>query len=367
MEIIVSQYAGKFNSDSDAIDHCLSLFEEGQENTLVFSDKTWMIDRAILIPSNTTVIIDDCMIKQKDETFDNIFRGTNVEFGDDPCFATKISPISNVKILGKGKAVLEGPDRNKTMFHPVLKEEQEMVGDFYSFRTHQISFTMISGFELGGVSITKARGWAMSFDVSNNIYIHDIHFNSNVKNGDGIDFRSGTHDCLVERITGHTSDDTVACTALSNGKKMGDNAFPRGNYLYPSEPSACVMEERTQDEMDIYNVTIRDVCTTGRHHEIICLAGNGSRVYDVKIENITEPEYDEWREAVVKIYAGEGYGTGYVAGDMHDISVKNVQASYADNAVYCNAEVVNLVLENINHKNEDQKIKLNYPDNVTIR
>lgn len=363
MQICVYDHCGKFESDSDTIDYCLSLFIKNENNTLIFSNKTWLIDRAVLLPSDTTVIVDNCTIKQADFTYDNIFRGNNLVFENEMCFPAEVSPISNIKIVGKGNAVLEGPDKNKRMFHPVLKEEQEMTGDFYGFRTHQISFTMISGCEISGLSIIKTRGWAICFDLSNNIHIHDIHFNSNVKNGDGIDFRSGTHNCIVEKITGRTSDDTVACTALSDGKQKLKSDYPVRNYLYPSEPGACAVKSRGPKETDIHDVTIRDVCTSGRHHGIICLAANGSKVYNITIENISEPE-DEWRESTVKIYTG--YGNGYTDGDIHDIYVKNVRSLYAQNAVYCNTAVKNVTLENISHTNPQQRIKLDYPDNVKV-
>ena len=363
MKVVLNDYIEKFSNDSDLIDYCLSLFVDGEENSLIFSHKTWVIDRAVLLPSNTTVIIDNCTIKQKDGTFDNIFRGNNLVFADDECFPVEIKPLRNVKILGKGQAVLEGPDVNRKIFHPILNEEQDMVGDFYGFRTHQISFTMISGCEISGLSIVKTRGWAMCFDVSNDIHISNVHFDTNVKNGDGIDFRSGTHHCVVENVTGKTSDDSMACTALARTEKLDKNSFPIGNALYPSEPSCCVLDNRTEEERNIHDVVIRNIDTCGKYHAIICLAAKGCKIYNIRIEGVHEPK-GEWRDATVRIYTG--YGGGYTKGDLHDIHVKDVYATYADNAVYCNTEVENLVLENIQHEKENQKIKLDFPEGVQI-
>ena len=75
-------------------------------------------------------------------------------------------------------------------------------------------------------------GWAICFDNCKNCNVHCLEIISNVKNGDGIDFRSGCNSCFVDNITGYTSDDTVACSALSNGKT---NRL-LSKYLYSSEP-----------------------------------------------------------------------------------------------------------------------------------
>ena len=65
----------------------------------------WLIDRAILIPENTTVILRNCRIKLSDRCRDNFFRSANCGFGfPDP------KRISNLHIRGEGLCVLEGAD-----------------------------------------------------------------------------------------------------------------------------------------------------------------------------------------------------------------------------------------------------------------
>jgi len=365
MKFYVYDYTKDGISDSEAIRNCLEDSKKQKKRTIVFDRRNWMIDEAILLPSDTTVIIDDCTIKQTDETFDNIFRGDNLVLNPEDPYGCPIDikEISNIKILGKGRAVLEGPELNKVGYHTFFGEEQVMVGDFWGWRTHQISISMCKNFELGNVAILKTRGWAVSFDVSENIYIHDIEFFSRVKNGDGIDFRSGCHNCLVENITGETSDDTVACTALAS--KETSSFMTKSKFLYPSEPTRK-MRKRVPEDYDISNVIIKNVCTQGSEHELICLAAEGCNVYNVLIENIKEPENGTgWRESAVKVYTG--YGRGYTSGDLHDITIKNVHSTYSDCAVYCNTEVENVALENINHKDSSKKYRIDYPDGIDIK
>lgn len=364
MNYYVFEYSAAGISDDAAIKKCLRAAMGEKGAVIIFDRKDWLIREAVCLPSDITVIIDDCMIKQADETYDNIFRADNYTL--DPCNPDGL-PVGcekreNIKIIGRGKAVLSGPDKNRSGYHPVMKENQEMVGDFWGWRTLQIVFSRCDNVEISGLSIIKTRCWAVSFDFCKYVTVRDIRFDSDVKNGDGIDFRSGCQHCLAENITGNTSDDTIACTALRYyGGSQAD--YPRKNYLYPLEPSLC-LPRTCSDDRDIYDITIRNISTSGRHHCIICLAANGCRVHDVNICGIDE-QNGEWREATVKIYTG--YGADYNPGDIYNINVKNVSARYADNAVYCNTRVGNVTLENIKHVTPGKAIKLDYPENITIK
>ena len=65
----------------------------------------WLLDRAILLPSDTTVIIRNCKIKLSDACRDNFFRSANCGIGIE-----ENQPLSNIHIRGEGNAVLEGAD-----------------------------------------------------------------------------------------------------------------------------------------------------------------------------------------------------------------------------------------------------------------
>ncbi len=357
----VYDYIGRAKSDSEAVRLCMADAEKAPERTIVFSGREYILSEAVLVPSNTTVVVENCTLTLADEVFDNLFRGNNViPDPDDPYgLPLSVEKTENIRILGKGNAVLRGPAKHKIGYHPVLGEEQPMTGDFWGWRTLLVSLSRCTGFEISGFHIERTMCWALSFDLCRGGYIHDIDFLTDVKNGDGIDFRFGCHDCTVERITGTTSDDTVACTAI----RHPEDRFPMGNYLYPHEPGRCV-PTLMQDERDISHITIRDVKTDGLHHGVICLAACGCRVHHITIENITEPPSEYPREAVLKIYTG--YGSGYTAGDLHDISVKNIHAVHARYAAFCKAQVKNVTLENITHANAEKATRLDFPEGITL-
>lgn len=70
------------------------------------------------------------------------------------------------------------------------------------------------------------------------------------------------------------------------------------------------------------------------------------------------------REALVKIYTR--YGKACAVGDLHDISVRNVIASYAESAFYANTRLVRCTLQNIHHRNHGEAVRLDDPDGTEI-
>ena len=345
----IKDYLKDAKNDSEAIELCFADVDKTEkQKTVIFDGKDYLIDRAILVSSNTCIIIDDCTIKQNDYVFDNVFRGNNLIInGIDPYGPPiDVTQIHNIKIIGKGDAKIIGTDKPKIGYHPFFKEYQSMVGDFWGWRTHMFSFSFGVGIEITGLKIRQTMCWAICFDNCQQCYIHDIDIRSDVKNGDGIDFRSGCNHCVVENITGFTSDDTVACTALSRGKVER----PLSKYLSVSEPYNSSHENI---DTSIHHIRINNVLTGGYHHGVICLSAHGNQVYDIEISNVNETKEGE-REATVKVYTG--YGDGYVKGDIHDIKISNVSSEKARYALMVACEPENLISENIVQNNPDGKI-----------
>ena len=347
-------------SDSDAIDLCLRDAEkETGKKEILFEGKEFRINRAILVCDDTQITIDGCAIVQDDEVFDNVFRGKNMIVDPETPYGVPIdmTPLKNIKIIGKNGARITGTNKPKTGFHSVLKEEQPMNGDFWGWRTHMFSFSLCEDIEIAGLLLEKTMGWAISFDCGHDIYVHDLEIHSNVKNGDGIDFRSGCYNAIVENIFGYTSDDTVACTALATDSVVN---YPIKNYLYTSEPFAALRREYNRD---IHDIKIKNIRTGGLHHGVICLVAGGNKVFNISIEDVHETKEGN-RESVVKIYTG--YGSGYTAGDIHDITVKNVTSQRAKYAVQFVADVKNVSLEKIVQNNPDGLLMLGAENQETV-
>lgn len=345
----VMDYISDVACDSEAIDACLGKAKEtGGETQIVFSGKDFFIDRAICIPSDTEILIDGCSVQQRNYVYDNIFRGDNLLIDDSNPYGAPLDvlPLKNIKITGKNGARLIGPSKNRVSYHKVLKEYQPMVGDFWGYRTHMISLSFCEGFEISGLSLSQTMGWAVSFDACSEGSVHDIDIRSDVKNGDGIDFRSGCHHCKAENITGFTSDDTVACTALSRGSRF--EQYPAKNYLVPSEPYNA---SHTEIDGSIHDIEIKNIKTGGYHHGAICLSAWGNKVYNISISDFYETDEGK-RESTVKIYTG--YGDEYKNGDIHHVKLDNIHSRIAKYAVQVMCDVEHLEAENIFSNNDNK-------------
>ena len=344
MNFFVKDYLKNSITDSEAIEKCLSDANKILgDKTIIFNGKNYLIDRAILISSNTNIIIDNCTIKQNDCVFDNVFRGDNLILNELDPNGTPIdvSHIENIKILGKGDAKIIGCDKNKIGYHPYFDRLEDMVGDFWGWRTITISLSNAKNVEISGLKISNTKCWCICFDYSKNVFVHDIDIRSNVKNGDGIDFRSGCCYCEVDNITGYTSDDTVALTALSKGKEKRQLS----KYLYTLEPYNSSHENI---DGSIHHVKISNVYTGGNHHGVICLTAFGNKVHDIEIRNIIESKEGD-RDATVMLYTG--YGDGYNKGDLSNIIIDGVVANTAKSAVKITCETENLTIKNVSQNN----------------
>lgn len=341
----IKDYICGAKNDSEAIEACFAEAARTGGDTVIFDGGDYLIDRAILVPSDTTVIVDNCTVKQNDLVFDNVFRGNNLIInGIDPYgVPIDVTPIHDIRIIGKGDAKIIGTDKPKVGYHPFFKEYQTMTGDFWGWRTHMFNFSFGVGIEISGLKLRQTAGWAISFDNCQECFVHDIDIHSSVKNGDGIDFRSGCNHCVVENITGFTSDDTVACTALSRGKI--ERPLPK--YLSVSEP---YNSSHIGIDTSIHHIKINNILTGGYHHGVICLSAHGNKVYDIEISNVKETD-EGGREATVKVYTG--YGDGYNKGDIHDIKITDVVSEKAKYAVMVACEAENLSAESIVQNNPE--------------
>lgn len=340
---------------------------------LRFSGRDWWLDESILLPSETTVIIDGCDLYQNDEVFDTVLRGDNMKLDPHNPFGQPlaVTPLHDIKIIGLNGASIIGCKRNRKMPHPFFENQiQEMVGDFWGWRSHQIDLTLCENFEICGLDFRQTRGWALSFGCCSGGHIHDLHFNARVKNADGIDFRCGCHHCLVENISGYTLDDMVACTAL-----FGSTSNQPSKYLFTSEPAKkFIRESGDLRKMDIHDITIRGLRSSGLCHAVICLAAGGPQVYNITIEDVSETNWQG--RACCLIYLYTGYGTGYTAGDIHDISIRRVTAKNLPltgeprrplwAAVACNTEVRNVSLAQIQQLGDGPAVDLQYTDGFSI-
>lgn len=318
---------------------------------IVLDAQTWTIDRAILLPSNTELILDGCTLKLADGVFDNIIRVAGLTPNPRDPYGTCLALESgrNFKITGRRGAVIEGADHPYTAPNPKTGVTEKWVGDFFGWRTVGILIAGAEHYEVSGFTMRKTHCWAISQEHSRYGYLHDLVFHTEVKNGDGINFRNGCAYGWVEAISGFTSDDTVACTALNGSVRSATS-----KYIWPMQAMGYAAKGAAATEADIHDIVIRNITTTGRHHAVICLA-TSPMVYNITIDGVTEPAASV-REACVKIYTG--YGDGYQQGNLRNIAVRNVTSLGAKYAVMVKADVKDVSFVNIRQARAGGELKL---------
>ena len=204
--------------DFTDINDCLRYRANLDGFVMIVLNRDCKVSSAILLPGNTTFIINNCTITQADYTFDNVFRSGNVVLdGNDAYYLPdKIDTLHNISIIGVGKAVIKGPDMNR--IDPNNHNSPMVTADVYGARTHMVSLCLVDGGEIRGLTFTRPRGWSVCFEYSSNFTIRDCYFESTNMDspydfhatGDGIDLRRGCHHFNIYNISGSTTDDLIA-------------------------------------------------------------------------------------------------------------------------------------------------------------
>jgi len=285
------------------------------------------IDEAIIIHSNTTLLLDDAKIKGSVGLRDNLIRNAAVA---DP---SNIFDQGNrdIRILGTGMAILEGADETWGSDNPDGFASQR-------WRSIGILLANVSKFRIDGLTINSTSAWGICMEQSYLGSVKNIVFNQDGRtaNQDGINIRRGSHRINVENIVGTTFDDMVALTNLL--------IAPNINIL---GTSTNYMPYRTN--FDIYDVTVKNIQRDSlpnfagfpavRRGGILLLCEDNLKIHDVTIDGVT---------GVQQINVGFSdidYSVTDTAtvDDMYNINISNTNQS----PVYLNRPVKNSAFWNI--------------------
>ena len=284
----------------------------------------WEIREAIRLPSNFTLILDNCHLRMADGCYANMFVNAN---HDTDLGRTTAGTDSNISILGRGTAILDGGTYNG-----LSEKTQRQNGLPPIWKNNLILFTNVDGFKISGLSCRNQRWWALNFVYCANGYIGNIDFCANdtaidpdgkeyhglrrdayddvlVKNADGVDLRQGCHDIVIENLTGFTEDDSVALTAL-NGRL-------ERHFAVEGLPS------------DICRVQIKNIRTAAFCTNVRLLNQGDIKLHDIEIDGVYDmsaqsPHLDRGIFAV-RVGDTRLYGTRHSTKDeTYNIQIKNV-------------------------------------------
>ena len=365
-------YANDFlgNTDSDILNSAIrgrdsdGIVIIGPRESGVESDrKWWSLDTAILLPSNTTVILRNCKLKLSDGCRDNFFRSANCGLGIE-----ENEPLSNIHVKGEGNAVLEGADHpratgdgSKVLKNPCPftvedickyadwveaerrtpekitfadrhcysygtdagKEGESQRGDW---RGIGILFACVSDFSISGLTVRESHGWAISLEDCSEGCVEKIHFDArmnkmidgmlqNMENQDGIDLRNGCHDITISDITGETGDDVVALTAIADANYRTGGILGKTHVMH---------NDWSRRDPDIYNIIIRNVRACSSLCFLVRLLPCECCIRNVVIDGVIDTSTEDVMRG--GIYLGErdtAYGRN-LPGSLLNITVSNV-------------------------------------------
>ena len=326
------------NNDNDALDAAIAA--RAADGIVVIPPrasadgrKFWLLDRAVLLPSNTTVVIQNTKIKLSDACRDNFFRSANCGMGME-----ENEQLTNIHIKGEGNAVLEGADHpratgdgSKILKNPCpftvedickhadwIPAERKTPAEITFADRHDCSYGTDAGkegesqkgdwrgigillacvdhFSISGITVRESHGWAISLEACSYGSVERIEFDArmskvingmlqNMENQDGVDIRNGCHDITISDITGETGDDVVALTAI-----VGNNR------VYKPGGSLCTTHvmhnDYTRRDPDIYNIIIRNIRAYSSLCYLVRLLPCNCQIRNVIIDGVidTSPE-----------------------------------------------------------------------------
>lgn len=332
-------------SDTDRIQSAIKA-AKGTTNKVVIpflnsnGSEIWLIDKAILLPSNMSIILDNCTLQLSDKCRDNMFRSDNVGIGiKNPQwnYNINITGIGNVVLKGAKNPRATGDSGKKLSLNPDAdikktgdwrhtygtdagKENEKQTGDW---RNIMILMAYVNGFKLKNVSIENSHAWAVSHERVINAEISDIAFynpgsitvsNSTsqlVRNKDGINLRHGCKDFEISNISGTTGDDFIALSTLGLTSEIRE-----GGSLYSTMVTTREWEGIEDDTEQIFISNIN--CKTPTR-AVAIRANSVAGINNVYINGVV---YNGSNNCL--LIGGQGYGLASLSGKINNIHAQNI-------------------------------------------
>lgn len=354
--------------------------------------KSWILDSAILLPENTTIVLQNCTLKLSDRCRDNFFRSANCGIGiENP------KKIHNIHIKGMGLCVLEGADHpratgdaSKTLHAPCphlpediceiadwIPDDRRVSPDKITFEDiHDFSYGTDAGnpnesqygdwrgigillanvddFSISGIRIVKSHGWGISLEACSNGRVEKIDFDAcmykeidgmlmNMENQDGIDIRNGCHHIVISDITGHTGDDVIALTAIAANSR---GYIPGGSFRH----THVMHNDWTRREKDIHDIIIRNVIASSYLCWIVRLLPAMANIYNIVIDGIIDTSSDcDSNFGTILLGEGGFYGEN-LPDSMRNITISNVVCN-SKTAIDVAGFLTDSVITNVVNKN----------------
>lgn len=320
----ISQFIGA--TPHDQIENALKFIKKRGWGILDMESGVWLRNSAMLLPSNCWIYLNQAEIKLADGVFDNLMRNDGIVPNPNPYEgALELRENSNIRIFGAGRTIsfVSGPDVPYSAPHPIKGGEPiPWVGDYFGWRTLTILLANVKDYKLHDFGMRKTTCWAIAQEHGcEDFDIFNLHFDTRLKNGDGVHFNQGCKNGRVDGMYGYTLDDTVAFTAVPEFQFISQYPSTNDTYIYP------LLVGGYKDRgfgLDIENIQVTNVRARGAHHGVRVLASGGGRCRHISIDGV-EDVGGVYGVALVLI--SSGYGTIAQMGDISGITVNDIKSN----------------------------------------
>jgi len=246
----------------------------------VTKSTVWLIDEAILLPSDFELELNNCKIKLSDRCRDNFIRSANAGLG-----IKDIAPLKNIRVIGVGNVLLEGADHPRATgdHNKTLSLNPDGFGQSYGtdagklnqnqkggWRNHAIIFAYVDGFQISGLTLKDYHGHGLVIERSSNGVVKDIIFNvrqavkvdgtdKQILNQDGMGVRFGCKNITIANIKGKSGDDFINIGLTDTGVEAGkENVNVVSGSIYAGEKDN-ISNIYLQNWQDFYSLSHRAI------------------------------------------------------------------------------------------------------------
>lgn len=265
---------------------------------MVENTGVWLIDKAILLPGNIELELNNCKIKLSDSCRDNFIRSVNSGLG-----ISDILPLQNIKIVGIGNVLLEGAnnprstgDHNKTLsLNPGAgasygtdagKADENQKG---GWRNHGIILAYVDRFEISNITMKDYHAHGIVLERSSNGLVKNITFDvresiavdgvrKQILNQDGIGVRFGCNNIIIDNCRGKSGDDFINIGLTDTGVGAGvENVNVVSGSIYRGDVDN-IYNIYLQNWQDFYSIS---------HRAIRIMPIGKLQIRNIFIENMT--------------------------------------------------------------------------------
>lgn len=342
----------------DYVSHGEKIIQEAIEGahaagkSLVRISGNYEIAAPVVVPSHTTLLLEDCRLRLADGVYSQIFVNEHAHSHDER--------DTDIHIKGLGTAVLDGGEYNGLGERNQCRDGRPPI-----WYNNFIILGHVDFFSVENISCVKSRWYSMLIIDSTNGTVRDIFFDGDCrrriektgeivqglvreryeetinKNGDGVDICTGCHDILIENISGFTEDDTVALGALFRKDENG--------VLGPTKVARDFgMEGKCPD---VYNIIVRNIRSSCFCSPVRIINQGGPKIYNVLIDGVFDASLNDYHtnhgDCTVMIGDSEPYGDRQPSCDeTFNIIVRNV-CSRADHGLSVCGGIASFTYESV--------------------